>query len=964
MSEHDWSQEQIAIAATEGLNESETARLDAHLRECPECAAQLTEMQNLNDRLGSLFTSIKSGPALEDRVFQAVHAEEVKQRQTKRWRRRLAAGIAATIGLGLTGAVADGILNDGALATLASYPVPKTVDSSGSMATPQDHGRSSSAAQQRSGIAREKSGAAESDGSQSRFTASVRERGSAAVSEGSKAAAIAGADQLKPYLEHDLLDPQGNVRPEAFDLKSGLPDWAYGNSAATPPNLASTRPPQGGIASIPDGNSNSAFYADQFAAATSTSGSFWADPHAALPSGASAGSLPEATPPWPPKNRLVRSFETPAADLDAAAANLSVRRQTLTPEYVKPTDLKPQAASPGKSGASAATPLAAPAPQAPDSKAEGKSLNLAYQPPKDGEPSTKKPAPSRTEPTRQRKLVIRSGEMTFEVESFDSSVATVTRLVASIDGAFVATVNSEKLPNAKVKGTIVLRVPPERLDSLVLDLRKELGKTGELKGQRVGSEDITKHYTDLESRLRAARTMEERLLLIIKEGKGEIKQLLEVEKELGVWRTKIEEYEGELRYYSNLVGLSTLTLTLVEREIQSLSAVTESERVQAGVEVEDVDKALQDAQKAIVEAKGRITKSELKQLAAGQFNATLNCEVPRSAAGPFRDRLHQLGRVTRLEIDRVQQSEGDPAALKAKVTQGDTQFLLQFYNTANVAPRETTTLQLAVPDVPAAYQALRDAVTKAHGRVITGRLDEHDRQNVLALFDFEVRRSDEPALQAALAEAGEIVARNVTRVPEGDNLTDAKVLFHATLFSAGRIKPRETTILFLEVPDVDVATKLFGAEVSAVKGRSMEEATTRERDGRVTARVTYDVPLATAVGIVEKFKGQGIIVQQQSNQDLQAPNGRFATARLSITLTNADPIVGSDSGLWPQIRRGLTLSTTVLLMSVTWIIFGLCVVLPWAVVGYGGYRVFRRFVPEAAADKPATPATPTTPPTA
>ena len=121
----------------------------------------------------------------------------------------------------------------------------------------------------------------------------------------------------------------------------------------------------------------------------------------------------------------------------------------------------------------------------------------------------------------------------------------------------MATVSSDKLPNGKVKGSIAVRVPPEHLDSLVLDLRKELGKAGELKGQRIGSQDITKQYTDLESRLRAARTMETRLLQIIKEGKGEIKQLLEAEKELGVWRTRIEECEGELRYYGNLVSLST-----------------------------------------------------------------------------------------------------------------------------------------------------------------------------------------------------------------------------------------------------------------------------------------------------------------------------------------------------------------------------------------------------------------------
>src|SRR5262249_1227279 len=224
--------------------------------------------------------------------------------------------------------------------------------------------------------------------------------------------------------------------------------------------------------------------------------------------------------------------------------------------------------------------------------------------------------PQRTDsPPFPRKIIIRSGEIEFEIESFDSAVAAVTKLVNDIKGGFVATVNSEKLPNGKVRGSVVVRVPPEHLDRLLLDLRKELGKGGELKNLRVGSQDITKQYTDLESRLRAARTMEERLLQIIKTGKGEIKDLLQAEKELGVWRTKIEEIEGELRYYSNLVSLSTLTITLFEKEIRAPFAIVETERVQMGVEVEDVDKALQQAVAAVTEAKGRVTKSELKQLA-------------------------------------------------------------------------------------------------------------------------------------------------------------------------------------------------------------------------------------------------------------------------------------------------------------------------------------------------------------
>src|SRR5205807_8729093 len=110
--------------------------------------------------------------------------------------------------------------------------------------------------------------------------------------------------------------------------------------------------------------------------------------------------------------------------------------------------------------------------------------------------------------------IIRSGEIEFEVDSFDAATAVITRLVTATKGGFIATVNSEKLANGKVRGSVVVRVPPEQLDALVLGLRKDLGKFGELKGQRIGSQDITKQYTDLESRLKAAKTMEQRLLTI------------------------------------------------------------------------------------------------------------------------------------------------------------------------------------------------------------------------------------------------------------------------------------------------------------------------------------------------------------------------------------------------------------------------------------------------------------------
>jgi hypothetical protein len=560
--------------------------------------------------------------------------------------------------------------------------------------------------------------------------------------------------------------------------------------------------------------------------------------------------------------------------------------------------------------------------------------------PKPGGDKLNEPAPQSTSP---RRIVIRSGEIEFEVESFDSAVATATKLVTAIKGAFVATVNSDKLPNGKVKGALVVRVPPEQLDGLVLDLRKELGKGGELKGLRIGSQDITKQYTDLESRLKGAQTMEQRLLQIIKEGKGEIKQLLEAEKELGIWRTKIEELQGEIRYYANLVALSTLTITLAEKDIRAAAGLVESERVQASIEVDDVDRARQQALEAVVEAKGRVTKSELKQHPGGQYSAVLQFEVAPEAAGPLRDRLRQIGTLVRQEIDRVQRAEGGREPVPgARVKRGDTQFFISLYNLANIAPRETATVQLAVANVPASYRALQEAVARLKGRVVTATLDEQDRQNIKAQLDLEVPRGQEKALETAFAESGEVLTRNVSRAADSENVTNAKLLFKTSLFNAARIPPRETVTLGVEVENVDATVDVLRALVSEAKGRTVGGPQVgHERSGRVTARVIYDVPLSAAPALIDKLRAAGTVRAQQAMPNLQAPEGRLAVARLDVTLSNSDLIVPKDDGLWPQVRQGLATSVRFLSLSASWLIFGVCVILPWAVLAYGGYRLIR-----------------------
>jgi hypothetical protein len=185
------------------------------------------------------------------------------------------------------------------------------------------------------------------------------------------------------------------------------------------------------------------------------------------------------------------------------------------------------------------------------------------------------------------------------------------------------------------------------------------------------------------------------------------------------------------------------------------------------------------------------------------------------------------------------------------------------------------------------------------------------------------------------------VSRQVTRAPESDDTTDTKVLYRVTFVGANRLPPRESSAMTIEVADVDQATAAFAAIVAEAKGRQINSVSSRDQSGKTTARVTYEVPLSAA-GIVERFKSAGTVRAHQSTRDAQAPAGKFATARFDVTIVNRDQIVAADDGLWPQIRRGLAYSMTVLLTSVTWVVFGLCVVLPWGIAAYAIYRLVRR----------------------
>lgn len=550
-----------------------------------------------------------------------------------------------------------------------------------------------------------------------------------------------------------------------------------------------------------------------------------------------------------------------------------------------------------------------------------------------------------------RRVVIRSGDIEFEVDSFDDAAAIVTRLTNAIKGGFVATTNSRKRENGKMEGTVVVRVPPGELDGLVEALRKALAKVGELKGQNIGSQDVTKQYVDTESTLRAKRTTEERLLRVIKEGKGEIKDLVIAEEKLGQVRSEIERMEGELRYYANLAALSTLSVKLTEKDIQVAAKLIENAIVKASIEVEDVEKAKQEIQKAIAELKGRVVKSESKQQSTGEFNVALEFETPAEATDAMRDRLRKLGTAAMLDTEVAQHTEGGGTTPKdVKPEKGPTTFKVALVNLGQLQARDVLRLALAVRDVIESHRKLRDAVIEAKGAVRHSSVDEKDRQNVTARLEFDVAVAETKRINELLAGLGERLSVATERRPEGERATEQRTSFKVDLSPASRIEPRETHALGIEVRDVEATLESLDGQVKGAGGRiTVPSQRNQESNGRVTAVVVYDVPLAESEKMLKRIKSVGQVRVQRAKHNPTAPDGPLALARFELTLSNQEILVPREQGAAAQIRQGVSLGLRALLVSLGWLIVAVLFVGPWVLLIYGILRLVRRM------RRPATP---------
>ena len=166
------------------------------------------------------------------------------------------------------------------------------------------------------------------------------------------------------------------------------------------------------------------------------------------------------------------------------------------------------------------------------------------------------------------RMVIYNADMSIAVENPETAMQQVISMAENAGGFVVSSnlsrsvTSSGSLPRAYV----TVRVPAGQLDS-ILDAIKGLtpDRSQDVIYENVSGQDVTAEFTDLEARLRNLEAAEEALVALMEEAKKP-EDVLNIFDELTYYRGEIEIVKGRMKYLSESVALSSISVEIVAKQ--------------------------------------------------------------------------------------------------------------------------------------------------------------------------------------------------------------------------------------------------------------------------------------------------------------------------------------------------------------------------------------------------------------
>lgn len=152
------------------------------------------------------------------------------------------------------------------------------------------------------------------------------------------------------------------------------------------------------------------------------------------------------------------------------------------------------------------------------------------------------------ENTTEKKL-IKNGNISIEVKSLYDAEISIKKWCKNLGGYVSDSSSSNETSNFCVK------IPTTKFDEAM----ESIGNLGIVKEYGTSTQDVTEQFFDLKTRLENKKVMKENLKKYLSQAK-DIKDMLQIEKELNTVISDIEAMEGRLKRLNNQIDYSTINV--------------------------------------------------------------------------------------------------------------------------------------------------------------------------------------------------------------------------------------------------------------------------------------------------------------------------------------------------------------------------------------------------------------------
>ncbi|RMB63242.1 DUF4349 domain-containing protein [Dokdonia sinensis] len=166
-------------------------------------------------------------------------------------------------------------------------------------------------------------------------------------------------------------------------------------------------------------------------------------------------------------------------------------------------------------------------------------------------------------PQQENLKIIKTGNLRFETQDLQKTYARIMQAI-QVSNGYVQNDQSGKNYN-QVYQNITVRVPTENFQRTIDAIAQGVDYFDE---KTIKQQDVTEEFVDVTARLKAKNALEDRYLALLAKAKN-VKEMLEIERELAQIREEIESAQGRLKYLQNKVSMSTINIAFYKNSVET-----------------------------------------------------------------------------------------------------------------------------------------------------------------------------------------------------------------------------------------------------------------------------------------------------------------------------------------------------------------------------------------------------------